>query len=258
MFRGGAFFTIFLLYSTTFAALVEPPIFHKFVKHNLMYSPIDQPVDSILAQLKQDYPKLRIIVLRQNSPQFSKEQTVQFVDPNVSISDYQYYFDHSQFNIQSVAYYLAPQALLSNDTNRPLLENPLIVLRQNAPLHAVFHELAHFFMDEAFRNGETKIPENEALLELTQKSGEEVFVDFKLLENRALFSFDQNAICARHKYLHQNLQVFKFFINEMFKLKDEFSEKDLEIFKELQNLYSDAYKEKMKDHSDCIFWKPKA
>lgn len=228
-------------------------LFHDFVKHNLLLEKTTHTGSSLLVDVISSRKDLKIIVTNENHPHFNKQQSLNFKDPSISDEALQFYFLQSKIMIQTVAFYLAPGAKLENYPNRPLKEFPLLVFKRNSPLHTIYHELGHVFIDEAYRNGDSLVPDNPDLFKLVQKSAEEVYVDQLLLSHVDDFEFDEDSICYRHKYLTQNNQILKHFLKQI--TPEVLNSKDLLIFKELKQLYSKSYGVQMRFHTQCFLFK---
>ncbi len=247
-------FLIALLTLTLLLPNARAEVFFDFVQDSLARYGEHSNSNQLLETLNSKNPMLKIIVLDQEFELFETEELITFKDPSVSTEDFQFYNEYSNTMVQNVAFYMAPGIEMVTSPGRPLIDSPLLVLKKNAPLHALYHEMGHFFLDQRLRQGKLDSPKNPDLKRLVDGVAEESFVDTLLLENLELFRFDEEALCRRQKYLAQNNQVYDFLLKEQIAQKASLSDPDQKILNELFQLYSRGRQSQMKWHTQCFFF----
>lgn len=176
--------------------------------------------DEILAALVQTFPEVRVVVLDQDiAVREIRGDLIHFRDTRVQAHEEQAYFDYTRGMTQSIGYHIAAQVQLKAFPDRPLSDDPLIVLKNRAPRHAIIHEVLHFINHRTPYLPYVELPEDPHLRVELQRIydgiGEEVSVDSYLLQNKELFRLTDQDICFRARYLNQNLQVFDSFLREL-------------------------------------------
>ncbi len=261
----GRFLILVLILKTPEMATAKVPMappladfFNTFTDHSLFDKPDTISRDQWLELLKSQFPELKIVVLALPAPQFPNVPPLEFKDNSVDSTSQEYYHQYSLTMIQNVAFYAAPGAGINDDFDRPEINSPLLVLRENTPFHALMHETGHFLIDHEQRKAisDNSFPNitNPSLLRILASVGEESFVDALLLSQAEAFSWKLTQICPRHKYLSQNNQVLKFHLDELQKTETDLSVEDRALVDEIADLYRWTRRLQSQWHTDCFLW----
>ncbi len=239
-------------------SLPLPDFFHDFTDHSLFKETDPQNRDLWLMHLKSQYPELKIVVVALLAPQFPDVPPLHFKDDSVIPIAQEYYHQYSLTMIQNVAFYAAPGAAVNDDLDRPEIDSPLLVLRENTPFHALMHEVGHFLIDHKQRKDliDQSLPRIvfDRLIEILSGVAEESFVDALLLTQAETLAWSLSEICPRHKYLSQNNQVLKFHLDDLRKKVTALSKDDKAIFDELADLYRWTRQLQNQWHTQCFLW----
>ena len=177
-------------------------------------------IEDMLQSVVDSDPVTRILVIDAEiaRPEL-RGPVITWRDTRVEAEEYAPYSDYLNQSVQSIAFHIAENLEMQTIPNRPLIQHPMVVLKDRSPRHAVLHELVHWAINRNSRPPILSLDSDplmqERLNEIHEKVGEEVFVDSYLISRPSHFALSTDDLCFRARYLYQNLQLLNFFIDEL-------------------------------------------